>query len=195
MWQGHRDGSVYSCVTPGLVGTGLSERWSLVPPAGPAAPPDPRVLAERAVAAMGLRAVDVGIVPQPLPGRVGVVGLPTWMWVQEPSASSWGPVSRSASAGGYSVTATGRVDRVVWSMGDGSTVVCRTPGTPYADRFGKQLSPDCGHRYTRQGVYRVRATSHWRVEWAGIGQRGVIPLQFTQSAVITMGEAQVLTTS
>ena len=194
VWQGHEDGAVYSCVSPGVVGTGLSQRWSLTPPAGPAAPPDPRVLAQQAVAAMRLRAVNVGIVPEPAPGRVGLVGLPTWMWVKDPSASSWGPVSRSVSAGGFSVTATGRVDRVVWSMGDGSTVVCRTPGTPYADAFGKRSSPDCGHQYVRQGVYTVRATSYWVVAWSGIGQSGEIPLQFTRSAVITMGEAQVLTT-
>ena len=98
------------------------------------------------------------------------------------------------SAGGFAVTATGRVDRLVWSMGDGSTVVCRTPGTPYADGFGKRSSPDCGHRYVRQGVYTVRATSYWVVAWSGIGQSGEIPLQFTRSAVVTMGEAQVLTT-
>ena len=78
-------------------------------------------------------------------------------------------------------------------MGDGSTVVCRKPGTPYADRFGKRSSPDCGHTFTRQGAYTVRATSYWVVTWAGIGQTGTIPLSFTQSTVITMGEAQVLT--
>lgn len=194
VWQGHADGAVYSCLDPALRGTKVIDRWSLAPPAGPAAPPDPRVLAQRAVAAMGVRAVEVGIVPEPLPGRVGLVGLPTWMWVQDPSPSSWGPVRRSVSAGGFTVTATGRVERMVWSMGDGSVVVCRTPGTAYADAFGKRSSPDCGHRYTRQGVYTVRATSYWVVAWAGIGQTGEIPLQFTRSAVITMGEAQVLTT-
>jgi hypothetical protein len=30
------------------------------------------------------------------------------------------------------------------------------------------------------------------VEWAGIGWAGQIPLDFTQTAVIKMGEAQVL---
>ena len=55
-------------------------------------------------------------------------------------------------------------------------------------------SPDCGYRYSRQGVYTVRATSYWVVRWAGIGQSGTIPLQFTRSAVITVGEAQVLIT-
>ena len=91
------------------------------------------------------------------------------------------------------MTATGRVDRVVWAMGDGSTGVCRKAGTPYADAFGKRSSPDCGHTYTRQGTYTVRATSYWVVSWAGIGQSGTIPIDFTESTVITVGEAQVLT--
>ncbi len=142
---------------------------------------------------MSLRAVSIGIVPEPKPGSIGLVGLPTWMWAENPAGSSWGPVTRTVSAGAYSVTATAKVAKVVWAMGDGSTVVCRTPGTPYEDRFGAKQSPDCGHRYTKQGRYTVRATSHWSVAWAGIGQSGTIPLALTDSTVITMGEAQVLT--
>ena len=121
------------------------------------------------------------------------MGLPTWMWAQDAAGSSWGPVTRTVTAGAYSVTATAKVAKVVWAMGDGSTVVCRTPGTPYEDRFGASQSPDCGHQYTKQGRYTVRATSHWSVAWAGIGQSGTIPLTLADSAVITMGEAQVLT--
>jgi hypothetical protein len=192
-WLGHTAGTIYACYDPGLVGTRMTYRWSAVSPAGPAAPPDPRVLARRAVALMGLRAIRIGIVPEDRPGAVGIIGLPTWMWVEGPGQSSWGPISRTASAGGYSVTATGSVERVVWRMGDGSTVVCRTPGTAYADSFGKRSSPDCGHTYTRQGTYTVRATSYWVVRWSGMGQSGSIPLSFTQTTVITMGEVQVLT--
>jgi hypothetical protein len=192
-WEGHSTGAIYTCYDPAIVGTRMYMRWSGSSPAGPAAPPDPRVLAQEAVALMGLRAIRIGIVPEDRPGRVGVIGLPTWMWVEGPGQNSWGPISRTASAGGYSVTATGSVERVVWRMGDGSTVVCRTPGTAYADSFGKRSSPDCGHAYTRQGTYTVRATSYWLVRWSGIGQSGSIPLSFTQTTVITMGEVQVLT--
>jgi hypothetical protein len=31
------------------------------------------------------------------------------------------------------------------------------------------------------------------VQWAGVGQSGTIPMDFTQTTNITMGEAQVLT--
>jgi hypothetical protein len=167
--------------------------WAASPPAGPAAPPDPRVLAQQAIALMRLRAINIGIVPEPRTGSVGIIGMPTWMWAQNPSQSTWGPVTKSASAGGSTVTATAKVDRVVWAMGDGSTVACAGPGTTYQDSFGKKSSPSCGHTYTRQGAYTVRATSYWTVLWAGVGQSGTIPLTFTQTTKITMGEAQVLT--
>ncbi|MGO0577712.1 hypothetical protein [Ornithinimicrobium panacihumi] len=103
-----------------------------------------------------------------------------------------GPITQSASAGGYTVTATGRVERFVWDMGDGTTVVCTTPGTPYEDRFGDMDSPDCGHRYTEQGHHPVSATSYWVITWAGMGQSGTIEMDLVRDGQIVMGEAQVL---
>jgi hypothetical protein len=191
-WEGHRTGAIYECYSPALVGSRMYTFWSASSPAGPAAPPDPRVLALRAIATMRLRAIGIGIVPEARAGSIGIVGLPTWMWVANPGQHTWGPITRTASSSGYSVTAAAKVQRVVWAMGDGTTVTCTERGTPYADSFGKRSSPDCGHIYTRQGTYTVRATSHWLVTWAGIGQRGTIPLDFTRTGVITMGEAQVL---
>ena len=196
IWGGHTDGAIYECYDPLVAkfgGTPLTTLWSATPPAGPAAPPDPRVLAQQAIALMGLRAITIGIVPEPRAGSVGIIGMPTWMWAQNPSQSTWGPITKSASAAGSTVTATAKVDRVVWAMGDGSTVACTGPGTAYLDSFGKEPSPSCGHTYTRQGAYTVRATSYWTVQWAGAGQSGTIPLTFTQTTNITMGEAQVLT--
>jgi hypothetical protein len=191
-WEGHRTGAIYECYSPAVVGTRMYTFWSATSPAGPAAPPDPRVLALQAIATMRLRAIEIGIVPEAQAGSIGIVGLPTWMWVGDPGQDTWGPITRTASSAGYSVTATAKVQRIVWAMGDGNTVTCTQRGTPYADSFGKRSSPDCGHTYTQQGTYTVRATTYWRVSWAGIGQSGTIPLNFTRTAVITMGEAQVL---
>jgi len=194
IWAGHTDGSIYTCYSPLIVvGTAMYSLWAVTSPAGPAAPPDPRVLGQQAIALMRLRAINIGIVPEPRAGSVGIIGMPTWMWAQNPSLSTWGPVTQSASAGGFTVTATARVDRVVWAMGDGSTVACAGSGTAYQDSFGKESSPTCGYLYTRQGTYTVRATSYWTVQWAGVGQSGTIPMDFTQTTNITMGEAQVLT--
>lgn len=59
-----------------------------------------------------------------------VVGMPMWMWA-DPSPTTFGPLSASATAGGVTVTATAKVTTVRWAMGDGTTVTCHGPGTPY----------------------------------------------------------------
>lgn len=195
VWGGRTEGVIVECRPPHCVVEGVGGDdcyvdyyWAA---AGPGVGPSPRELAERAVEVMSLRAIAIGIVPEDLPDRVGLVGMPTWMWVADPGESTTGPITRTASAGGVTVTATARIDRIVWSMGDGATVACGV-GTPYVDEYGSASSPDCGHRYTQQGRYTVTATSYWTVEWAGGGQSGTIPLSFADSTQITVGEAQVL---
>jgi hypothetical protein len=172
-----------------------------LPPApAAAAAPDPAVVAQLAIAQMNLRAIDIGIVPENTPGSVGLVGLPVWMWVDQPGPSTYGPATATVSAGGVTVTATATVQRTVWNMGDGRSVTCTTAGTPYADSYGEQSSPDCGHRYRQTssrepgGSYTVTATSYWTVNWSSGAANGTIPLQFTQATQIEVGELQVIVT-
>jgi hypothetical protein len=161
---------------------------------------DPEVLARSAVERMALRAIDIGIVPEPDdPASIGLVGLPVWMWVEEPSPTTWGPVTATATAAATTVSATARVTEVEWNMGDGTFVTCTSPGTAYQDSAGNTMSPDCGHRYTRTSVhepaqaYLVSAISHWQVTWtASTGASGTIPLTLTSSAQVRVGELQVL---
>lgn len=192
IWQGnYPNGAIYICAVPGLLGNQLAF-WAAAPPAGPAAPPDPAVLAQQALESMKLRAVQIGIVPENIPGSVGIIGFPTWMWAADPGESTTGPITRTASAAGYTVTATATLGRIVWNMGDGTSVTCQGAGTAYQDSYGRQSSPTCGHTYTRTGTYPVSATSYWDVTWEGIGQTGVIPLDVADATQITMGEVQVL---
>ena len=190
-WAGHTDGAIYDCALPrsGVFGGRLYMFWSASAPAGP----DPRVLAQRAIASMNLTPVTIGIVPEDKPGSVGLVGMPVWLWAANPNQHSWGPITRSASAGGVTVTATAKVKRVRWQLGDGGVVVCTGPGTVYQDRFGKSDSPSCGYTYTRQGTYTVRAESQWSVAWSGMGQSGTIPVTLNEATTITVGELQVIT--
>lgn len=194
VWSGRTDGAIFWCSRGVTLTDPLPPdtipRWAPSPPWG--APPDPEELARAAVESMNLRAIEIGIVPEQGPGRVGLVGLPTWMWVQDLEGSTWGPITRTATSGPWSVTATAEVDRVEWNMGDGTTVVCTTPGTSYEDRFQDMDSPDCGHRYEAQGHYPVSATSYWVINWAGIGQSGTIEMDLVRDGQIVMGEAQVL---
>lgn len=199
-WEGHTDGAVYYCQPFGSIrSTGVQIFWSATPPL-PALPPDPAQLAREALATMGLRAVQIGIVPDPKPGSIGLVGLPVWMWTT-PTEETWGPITRTASAGGVTVSATAKVKSLVWSMGDGSTVTCASPGTPYSESYGKTDSPTCGHRYSRTSLnqpgdaYQVGATSYWEVTWAGGGANGVINLDFTATTQVKIGELQVLVTN
>lgn len=192
VWGGASDGAIYECGFPAGLGVGglVYTFWSATAPAGP----DPAVLAQTAVESMNLRAISIGIVPDDAPGSVGLVGMPVWLWAEGPDARSWGPVTRTASASGVTVTATAKVQRVRWLMGDGGVVVCTSPGTEYQDRFGNTDSPTCGYSYSQQGTYTVRAESQWSVSWSGMGQSGTIPVLLTDSTTITVGELQVITT-
>ncbi|MFE5339695.1 hypothetical protein ACFQ80_05720 [Isoptericola sp. NPDC056578] len=201
VWKGHKDGAIHVCNdsitggSGGQLGGGPTQQilfWAASAPDAPP-PPDPEDLAREAVASMGLHAIDIGIIPEDTAGSMGLVGLPTWMWAENPGGTTMGPITRTASAGGYTVTARAKVDKIVWNMGDGSSVTCTGPGTPYADEYDTKKSPDCGHTFTRQGEYAVTATSYWTVEWNGIGETGAIPLDFDEQTTIRIGESQVIT--
>lgn len=199
MWQGHdpADGAVYSCYQPQ---TDIAIYvFAANPPRGAAAGPSPREVAQIAIRQMKLSAIDIGIAPEPGPNSVGLVGMPVWLWVKNPRASTYGPATASASAGGITVRATARVRQITWDMGDGTRVVCSNAGTAYQPKFGRKASPTCGHSYAkssahqREGKYTVTATSDWVITWTGAGQTGVIRLGgLTRSVQIAVGEAQVL---
>ena len=152
-WGGHTDGAVYECYDPLVArggGIAITYRWAASPPAGPAAPPDPRVLAQSAIAQMRLRAVDIGIVPEPVAGRIGIIGMPTWMWVQDPgpstlarSPASRRPVaSRSRLQGLEQAVAAGRPD------GDAGPAVlgCGWAGPAWQTRRDRGDTTGCGHQ-------------------------------------------------
>lgn len=198
-WQGHApgDGAVYNCYQPqtGL----LITIWSQDPPANSGTGPDPRDVAQIAIEQMRLRAIDIGIAPEPGPNSIGLVGMPVWMWAEAPNEHTIGPITESASAGGITITATARVLHITWDMGDGTEVVCDTAGSPYEPSYGRKDSPDCGHTYTKSSAheagdaYTVTATSSWVVTWSGAGQSGTIRLDgLYRSTQIRIGEAQVL---
>lgn len=207
VWGDRTDGVIVSCALPSCVvpsiGFGVCDvfhSWSASPPGGG---PTPRQLAEQAIAAMNFRAGQIGITPLPGPDSLALVGLPTWMWVEDPDEHTVGPITRSASAGGITVTATGTLDRIVWSMGDGNTVTCagaKARGTRYEPHHGAGSSPTCGYTYTQTSAskpgqaFTVTATSHWTVQWSGGGQSGTIPLTFSRSLPHRVGEVQAIIT-
>ncbi|MFE5539150.1 ATP/GTP-binding protein [Streptomyces sp. NPDC056485] len=157
---------------------------------------DPEVLARQAVDSMLL--TGPAIVSPRADGRY-TVGVPMWLWVSQ-SPTTWGPNTASASAGGITVTATAKVSSVVWAMGDGSSVTCKGPGTPYTAGRGMSPSPDCGHLYRTTsagqpgGLYKGTATSMWRADWAvtGGGHTGQLTEVRQSPFTVSVGEVQVV---
>jgi hypothetical protein len=150
-------------------------------------------LAWAAIARLQLRPVEIGLTPLD-PDVMTAVGIPVWLWVDNPSRASWGPAS--ITAGGISLTA--HVSSVSWAMGDGTVVQCGR-GTPWrssmVDRNGMVgESPTCGHVYDQQGRYVVRAVAHWVAEWRGYGESGTIRLDLASTRVLGVGEIQVIVT-
>ncbi|MFD3938216.1 ATP/GTP-binding protein [Streptomyces sp. NPDC058611] len=194
VWAGHTpgDGAVYNGQCPGQPLAG-GFRWRQNPPPG-AQGPDLEALAEEAVTKMRLLGADIGIAPKS--GGLGTVGVPVWVW-NGPSPRTTGPVSASATALGVTVTATATVQNVVWTFGNGTTVSCPHPGTPYSPAFG--LTPpstangQCGFAgYTRVGNYSVAATTTWAVHWVGGGQQGDLTTVRNSQVPVRIGELQVV---
>ena len=191
--DGDHHGVVMECTTVG--GSGFLYLARPEEASGPP-PPNPRELAQTAVSRMELSAIEIGSFPwtkQKSAESVGVVGWNVWLWVADPSSSTVGPISESASVDGYTVTATAEVTKVDWDMGNGDVVSCGK-GTAYPASPSQRdpKSPDCGYVYTKDGGYQISATTHWQINWSGIGESGVIPMELTATEDITIAEVQVL---
>jgi hypothetical protein len=167
------------------------------------APPaaDMRALVDRAEKAMDIPLPQVSL--SPAADATQYVGLPVWAWV---SASAWRVKSVSVSAGGVSLTMTATPTYSVWSMGDGESMTCRGPGTPYPTQGppkpSRRESPDCGYTYGAPstsrpgGTYPVSVTGHWKVAWTTTnGLSGSEPeLTTTSSFPVTVSEIEGLVT-
>lgn len=197
VWNGHYpNGQVYVATCLGGGGIGGGWVWLPNPPDGYGPTVSPATLAQRALDTMRLDGPAIGMAPPA--GKAGLVGLPVWMWTTV-SPSTWGPTSASASIPGLTVSATAQAVRIVWDMGDGHTVTCDGPGTPFTSSSPSTSSPTCGHTYARSSasmpgaVYPVTATTTWRVSWSGGGQSGVLTVTRVSRTSVHIGELQVLT--
>lgn len=196
VWGGRTDGSIAVCRRP--TGTGLPDpgfAFHVWLPSATEPPPDPKVLARQLLARMQLKAIRIGTFPysvQKAAQSLNYVGWNTWLWAENPDPSTYGPTTMSISEAGYTVTATAKVKDVVWDMGNGDTVTCDA-GTPWPrSAVHNEASPDCGYKYTKQGEYQVSATSHWVIDWSGIGESGQLTLATTDSVNLRVAEVQVV---
>lgn len=117
------------------------------------------------------------------PSGASFVNLSTWFWI---SSSVWRPFTATASAGGVSATATATPVRVEFSTGDGGSVTCQGPGTPYdRSEASSAQTTACSHIYRsssanqqspdgnpNDAAYLVTATITWSVTWEAVGAPG-----------------------
>jgi hypothetical protein len=166
--------------------------FPVIPPASGGAPVTARALA--------LQASDSLTLPSPVvdinPPSFSVVNLSSWLWI---NGQIWHSFSATATAGGLIVTAVATPETVSWTMGDGHTVVCNGPGTPYQPTisFSAQTT-DCSYTYTsssagqpsadgdpNDGAFRVTAMISWTISWTVTGGAGggTLPALHTSSTV------------
>ncbi|MGW4525013.1 hypothetical protein [Amycolatopsis sp. NPDC004378] len=156
----------------------------------------PAELAEQAISEMALSAPDIRLAPPADSPHGATIGFPVWMWTARREATV-GPLTRTASAGPVSVTATATLAKIDWSMGDGTAVSCPGPGTEFADSLAGQPSPTCGHVYrdlVAGGVAGINATSRWEIRWSGGGQSAFRTMALTSSARLPVREIRTLNT-
>lgn len=203
-------GAWYECLglVPGGFGVGV---WLTTPPPG-VAQYTPAQAAGMLARSFVLKPIEIGMAPEQkvhtddpagtAPYRRTWVGIPVWLWVSQPTESTWGPISRTATYGGVTVSGTASVQSLTWTSGDGQSISCGA-GTPFdAAAMANQAavdSPTCGFRYQHQsdgGTFTLSATSTWAVEWTGGGQSGRIAMPTTTtSTTVRVGELQSVNVS
>ena len=178
------------CAGPGVIDP-MPPFWVTgAQPVATVAQVSPVMVAQQALRRLSLGSPAIRMAPPT--GAAQLVGVATWLWI-DPAA--WKAVSASASAGPVTTTATATPSKVVWDMGDGATVTCEGPGTPYdaADPGG---STTCSYTWPAPGSYTVTATAYWSVTWTAVGAPGggnlgvmagppaEVPVTVTQSEAI-----------
>jgi hypothetical protein len=104
-------------------------------------------VAAQAAKRLGLGSPTVDMAP-PV-GYPQLVGVATWLWV---APAAWKTLSASASVGAVTATATATPTKVVWDMGDGDSVTCDGPGTPY-DASAPGATTGCSYTWPETGDY------------------------------------------
>jgi hypothetical protein len=156
--------------------------------------PDPAVLAQQAVRQLDIPSMSVSASPSVNADQL--VGLPTWLWLE----GTWHSIAATAAVPGESVTATATPTSVTWNLGDGNTIDCQGPGTPFTSTdLPNAPSPTCGYTYRTSSIgqpnnaFSITATVSWAVDWAGGGETGTVPnLDSTTGATLRVADIQSL---
>jgi hypothetical protein len=211
VWEGNTDGVILQCTYPDDVGDIPPPQlfWAASDPTQLG--PSPRELADRALAQMDLVTGEIGSTPPSTdakPGSMGLIGVPMWLWVDNPGAGTTEDVTVSESSGALTVTLTAELDRIDWTLTDResgavrASVACTgsaaagTRWTAAVGGDGTTRSPTCGIAAGQNddpGRYTLTAQAHWVATWTGGGENGEIPVTPpAQSVPIDVAELQTI---
>lgn len=162
----------------------------------------PITIAEQLNRELNLGTPQIKTVPIADAGHRGLVGLPSWVWVDNQSTQTIGPeITKKGAVPGtdltVSLTATFTGLRV--DFGDGTVITCPGDAPAYTVAAGSATSPTCGHVYDTAGTYTIVATPEWTIHWTtgggadGDHQGDLQPIGLADSrATVQIGEMQVL---
>lgn len=155
VWEGHDpgDGAVYTQTCEGLTDQPLPGGGWMVQPRGtatvwlaqpPPGSPDPvlpaATYAEQAVAKLAIPTLSAE--SNAKASQSTYVAVPTTLWIDP---ADWAPTHAQAGVPERTVTLTATPVSTTWSMGDGNSVRCAGPGTPFSAAHAED--PSCGYTY------------------------------------------------
>jgi len=178
-------------------------------PSAPAVGPGVRPTAASALVQQAENSLEL---PSPVigvnPAAFTVVNLATWLWIDP---GTWRAFAVTARAGAVAATVVAMPERVTWSMGDGGSVTCPGPGTPYlTDQPSTAQSTSCAYTYRVSsygggdgthpggGTFAVTATVTWAVTWSVTGAPGggaLPPLETSASTALRVEQVESIDTA
>jgi hypothetical protein len=124
--------------------------------------------------------------------------VPTWLWVDP---GWWQTHEATANAGRVWSTVRAIPVATTWSPGDGRSVSCQGPGTPWRPGLPEDAS-DCTHTYRTSssarplGTFDLQATVTFEVSWtSNATSGGTLPtISRTSTLEVEVGEIQAIGT-
>ena len=126
------------------------------------------------------------------------VQVPTWLWLD---SAWWQTYEATANTGRVWSTVRATPVATTWELGDGRSVSCRGPGTPWRRGLSEDAS-SCTHTYrsssaTRPGgTFSLEATVTLEVSWtSNVTGGGTLPaITRSSTLAVEVGEIQAIGT-
>ena len=155
------------CSGPGAIDP-MPSLWvsGATPPASGAVQVAPVVVGQQAAKRLGFGSPTIEMAPPD--GSSQLVGVASWLWIDPADRRT---LTATVSAGPVTTTATATPTKVVWDMGNGQSVTCDGPGTPYS-ASDPNATTDSSYTWPGPGSCTVTATVYWSVTWTATGAPG-----------------------